>query len=251
MDILHSFYERTGASQDQVTCIKENMQREICEELHLNDLIPVTLLTDQTNDDLQAFKRIILQVYDASCCRFTSKENQSGQSTRQLTRLEVMVWATTAGQQDADDQSNLRLKYRGDYRLWVVLDRSFEITSHDSKPWSSLCIEVSSDHFEQLFQDSNELEDLIDSAITLGSDLEIGCSPVEAQENNCLINKAYRRKLMLFGDVKEIEAKLGSIADPADINLYMKRGAFEELPKVLDWRASVQASTLKQYLNDQ
>ena len=159
-----------------------------------------------------------------------------------------MVWATNADRLQLDGQTRHRLEYRGDCRLWMVLDRPFEITTDDSQPWSSLCFSFSMATFDQLFEESNKLEDMIDSAICLGFDLDLGMSAEEAQQNDQFISKAYRRKLRLFCGVDEIDACLGSMTHPDQVNLYMKRALFTTLPTVQDWRPDVEVSTLRQYL---
>ena len=248
MDTLHSFYEARDTEQEQVMWITERMQEVICEELHLDQLIPVSLLPTSRIEDQPAPKRIVLQVYDASSCRVTGIQNDSPHPQRQLTRLEVLVWETNAPQHELDGHTIHRLKYSGGYKLWMVLDRPFEITTDDKKPWSTLCLTTSKTTFDQLFQESQELEDKIDSAICLGFDLELGSTPSQALENNAFIDRAIGRKHKLFCHVEEVDAKLGNLTNAEDIDPYMKRAPFTELPKVLKWKAAVEASTLRRYL---
>ena len=243
-------YLARAAHQIQSQWISDHMLRVFGNELTANHQLPKTIMTSFEDQHFDASTSVVLQILDASSLFIKRSEPSSYNSHRHLTRFEVVVWSSSLQPGAIDGPTKLKLDCGRRRRLFIVLDRPFEIGLTAMKPWNFLAMLMRRDTFVDLYIESKQLDDMLDAALCLGFKVEPGREEQQVVENDRAIDIAYDKAVWVFDEMDQLDAVLAPVLTQQQVAAYLKRGAYLEAPTLRDWKAEIGIDPLSTYLEE-
>ena len=241
-------YVARATMQMQTTWITEHMMHVFGNELTANQLLPTTIMTGFEDQPFDPSTSVVLQLLDASTTAIKLCDPGPLHAQRHLTRFEVVVWSSPIQPEAIDGPVKLKLDCGRRRRLYMVLDRPFEIGLTAMKPWNFMAMLMTRATFTDLFFESKELTNMIDYALCLGFRVEEGHSEQQVLENNKSIDIAYEKAIWVFDEMDQLDAVLSPVLSVEQVQAYMKRERYAEQPAIRDWKAEIGVKALSEYL---
>ena len=248
LEAYHGRQERRETEQEQQDWMADHMHRLWRNPLSSHELLPIALTESFDPRNEQAFTSVVLQLFDASTTVIRGSKPFIPHPDRWLVRLETVAWASTADLTKLEEPSKHRLVCLGCKRLYLVLDRLFEVRMSLVKQWNYVCLAMRSSTYEQLFEESKRLDDELDAALCLGFEVLFGRSDEEVAENSSHMESAHETAFCIFGQLDELDVALSPVVTSEDADPYKKRGSSLQCPVAKDWTEEIDGQSLRMYL---
>lgn len=248
LEAYHGRQERIETEQEQLDWMANHMHQLWRNPLSTHELLPITLTESFEPPNEQALISVVLQLFDSSTTVIRGSKPFNQHPDRWLVRLETVAWASTADLIELEQPSKHRLVCLGCRRLYMVLDRLFEVRMSLVNQWNYLCLAMRSSTYDQLFEESKRLDDELDAALCLGFEVLFGRNDEEVTENSRFIESAHKTGFWIFNQLDELDVSLSPVATSEDSDPYKKRGNSIQCPVIKDWKDEIDGQSLRQYL---
>lgn len=248
LDIDHAYYEPFETNQEQVDFIKECYHNVFREQLDHHCALPLTICDSLVVPDFDNATMVILQVLDSSNTMILGSLPDSGHPCRQLTRLEVVTWAIETYRTELTETTKMHLDCGGNLILYTVFDKEFEVKSIVEKPWSSLGMLMTKQTFLDLFHESDDLEDKLDSALCLGFGVVFGRNQEQVETNKIYIEQGHLRSWRVFGSMAQADFTVSPFEDAKEVEVFLKHPPFTTAPVLVNWTQEIGDNSIRQYL---
>lgn len=193
-------------------------------------------------------RTVVLQIVDSSCLYIFKERPEIQPAGKHLHEMHVVAWGSELDPQDLVGCPNHRLQMLGDDRLYVLLDRIFEVRNNEYDQASYLGLMMSKSRLFELEVESRMLEERMNYDLESGYQVTFGLTKSVALSREQEVRKAKRLNHLVFGPLRFGTLKMSQVVDFETVLPFFKQFAFMGYPRAVNFRQNIATDSLYKYL---